>query len=66
MASIYIENYGCTANYDDGAIIAGILTESGHIIVKDIEESDIDIAIENDESKKYETLGLRELNEFEK
>ena len=41
MASIYIENYGCTANYDDGAIIAGILTESGHIIVKDIEESDI-------------------------
>jgi len=33
---------------------------------EDISSSDIDIAIENDESKKYETLGLRELNEFEK
>ena len=41
MASIYIENYGCVANYDDGAIIAGILIENNHSIVKDQEESDV-------------------------
>ncbi|HLC86008.1 MAG TPA: tRNA (N(6)-L-threonylcarbamoyladenosine(37)-C(2))-methylthiotransferase [Candidatus Nanoarchaeia archaeon] len=41
MPSIYIENYGCTANYDDGAIIAGLLTEVGHNVVKDIEDSDV-------------------------
>ena len=28
--------------------------------------SDIDIAIENDETKSYEIIGLRELSEFEK
>lgn len=41
MASIYIENYGCTANYDDGAIIAGLLIEKDHSIVKDVVEADI-------------------------
>ena len=41
MPSVYIENYGCTANYDDGAIIAGLLTEAGHNVVKDIEDSDV-------------------------
>ena len=41
MASIYIENYGCTANYDDGAIIAGILLENNHSIVKDVAECDV-------------------------
>lgn len=41
MASIYIENYGCTANYDDGAIIAGLILEAGHDIVNDTEESDV-------------------------
>ncbi len=43
MASIYIENYGCVANYDDGAIIAGLLLEAGHSIVKDLDESDVAI-----------------------
>jgi len=41
MVSIYIENYGCTANYDNGAIIAGILVEANHNIVNDVEESDV-------------------------
>ena len=41
MASVYIENYGCTANYDNGTIIAGLLVESNHSIVSDINESDV-------------------------
>lgn len=41
MASVYIENYGCTANYDNGAIIAGLLAEANHNIVNDAEESDV-------------------------
>src|SRR3989344_2311688 len=41
MASIYIENYGCAANYDDGAIIAGLLIEADHNIVNDPGEADV-------------------------
>lgn len=41
MVSVYIENYGCTANYDNGAIIAGILVEANHSIVNDVTESDV-------------------------
>jgi predicted nucleotidyltransferase len=33
---------------------------------EDFSTSDIDIAIETDEMKEYETLGLRELSDFEK
>lgn len=33
---------------------------------EDLSYSDIDIAIESNETKNYETMGLRELNEFEK
>ncbi|MBS3075280.1 nucleotidyltransferase domain-containing protein [Candidatus Pacearchaeota archaeon] len=33
---------------------------------EDMSNSDIDIAIENDETKSYEIIGLRELSEFEK
>jgi len=33
---------------------------------EDISSSDIDIAIESDSIKEYETMGLRELSEFEK
>ena len=33
---------------------------------EDISSSDIDIAIESDSIKEYETIGLRELSEFEK
>jgi len=41
MVSVYIENYGCTANYDDGAIMAGLLLEANHNIVKDVDEADV-------------------------
>jgi predicted nucleotidyltransferase len=33
---------------------------------EDISSSDIDIAIESSEAKSYETIGLKELSEFEK
>ena len=41
MAIIYLDNYGCTANYDNGNIIAGLILETGHEISNDIEESDV-------------------------
>ncbi len=33
---------------------------------EDISNSDVDIAVESEETKEYETIGLRELSEFEK
>ncbi len=30
---IYIETYGCSANYNNGEIIAGLLVKAGHKIV---------------------------------
>ena len=33
---------------------------------EDLSNSDVDIAVESDEAKEYETIGLRELTEFEK
>ena len=41
MVSAHIINYGCTANYDNGTIIAGLLTEKKYLITKDIEPADI-------------------------
>lgn len=41
MTTVYIENYGCTANYDNGAIIAGMLDSQGFTIVKDVIDSDV-------------------------
>lgn len=41
MTSIYLENYGCTANYDNGAIIAGLLVDNNYDIVNNVEESDV-------------------------
>ncbi len=43
MASIYIDNYGCTANYDNGSIIAGLVIEAGHEVVNDLNEADVAI-----------------------
>ena len=54
MASIYLENYGCTANYDDGAIMAGILSDKGHTIVSDVNESDV--VVINSCAVKYVTV----------
>lgn len=41
MVSVHIKTYGCTANQDNGAIIAGILIESGFNIVNCAEDSDV-------------------------
>ncbi|MBS3168622.1 tRNA (N(6)-L-threonylcarbamoyladenosine(37)-C(2))-methylthiotransferase [Candidatus Woesearchaeota archaeon] len=41
MASIFIDNYGCTANYDNGHIIAGMLIECGHEVVQDMIDADV-------------------------
>jgi MiaB-like tRNA modifying enzyme len=41
MVSVFIDNYGCTANYDDGAIIAGLLTSANYDITKDIVDADV-------------------------
>ncbi len=44
---ICIENYGCSANYNNGEIIAGILKKAGHEIVGKSGESKADIIILN-------------------
>ena len=41
--NIYIETYGCSANQNNGEIMAGMLERAGHIIVKDEKNSDINI-----------------------
>ena len=41
MASILIKTFGCTANQDNEAIMAGLLLESGHSLVKDDVDADI-------------------------
>jgi len=41
--NIYIETYGCSANQNNGEIIAGLLERAGHIIVKDEKNSGINI-----------------------
>jgi len=38
---IYIENYGCSANYNNGEIIAGLLKEAGHEIISNEKSADI-------------------------
>ncbi len=44
---ICIENYGCSANYNNGEIIAGLLKKAGHEIVGKSGESKADIIILN-------------------
>lgn len=41
--NICIETYGCSANQNNGEIMAGLLERAGHIIVKDEKNSDINI-----------------------
>ena len=41
--NIYIETYGCSANQNNGEIMAGMLERAGHIMVKDEKNSDLNI-----------------------
>jgi len=41
MAKIFIKTFGCSANYNNSEIMAGLLTESGHSIAKKPENSDL-------------------------
>jgi MiaB-like tRNA modifying enzyme len=41
--NIYIETYGCSANQNNGEIMAGLLERAGYIIIKDEKNSDINI-----------------------
>jgi MiaB-like tRNA modifying enzyme len=41
--NIYIETYGCSANQNNGEIMAGMLERAGHIIVQNEKNSDINI-----------------------
>ncbi len=41
MVSVFIDNYGCTANYDNGSIIAGMLFEAGYEVVSDLVDADV-------------------------
>ncbi|NLE06607.1 MAG: tRNA (N(6)-L-threonylcarbamoyladenosine(37)-C(2))-methylthiotransferase, partial [Crenarchaeota archaeon] len=42
---VLVRNYGCSANLSDGEVLAGCLSASGHILVKN--ETDADIIIFN-------------------
>jgi len=42
---IFIDVYGCTANKADANLIAGLLLEKKHVIVKKIDESDLIIVL---------------------
>ena len=44
---IYIENYGCSANYNNGEIIAGILQKAGHELLDRKNEKKADAIILN-------------------
>jgi len=41
MAKIFIETFGCSANYNNSEIMAGLLIEAGHQIVKQPEKSEV-------------------------
>ena len=41
MAKIFIETFGCSANYNNSEIMAGLLIEAGHSIAKKPENSDL-------------------------
>jgi threonylcarbamoyladenosine tRNA methylthiotransferase CDKAL1 len=41
MTSILIKSYGCSASMNDGEIMAGLLKEAGHRLVKKVEAADV-------------------------
>ncbi len=45
MAKIWIESYGCSANFADAEIISGLITSVGHVLVDDESNSDLNIIV---------------------
>ncbi len=41
MANIYMKGWGCTANQDNEAILAGLLVENDHTLVMSVEDADV-------------------------
>ncbi len=41
MPNVYIQSYGCQANFSDGENLAGLMESAGHQLVNSIEEADI-------------------------
>ena len=39
--NVYIETYGCQMNVSDSELMAGILTQSGHRTVSNIDDADV-------------------------
>jgi len=45
MANIWIESYGCSANFADSEIISGMILKDGHKLVKNMREADLNIIV---------------------
>jgi threonylcarbamoyladenosine tRNA methylthiotransferase CDKAL1 len=45
MAKIFVEAYGCSASFADSEMIAGLILNGGHTLVKDSSESDLNIVV---------------------
>ena len=45
MAKIWVESYGCSANFADSEMISGLIVNGGHTLVKDSSESDLNIVV---------------------
>ena len=39
--NVFIQTFGCSLNYSDGELMAGLLQEAGHEIVQDLKDTDI-------------------------
>ncbi|MEM2760666.1 MAG: tRNA (N(6)-L-threonylcarbamoyladenosine(37)-C(2))-methylthiotransferase [Nitrososphaerales archaeon] len=45
MAKIWIEAYGCSASIADSEMMAGLLKNAGHEIVKDVNKADVNVIV---------------------
>ena len=45
MARVFLEAYGCSASFADSEMIAGIISNGGHVIVDSPSESDLNVIV---------------------
>lgn len=45
MAKVWIETYGCSASVADSEMIAGLLKNSGHEVVNNVNSSDVNMIV---------------------